>query len=146
MSSNGGRAWQALLALLRSQKPHMTAIFAPLDLTPQLAHAVHAIADDGMTMRALATELACDASNATGIADRLERRGLIERTSDPADRRLKRLCLTAAGRRTRAAIEARLGEAPPPIAALSAADQQALREILERALAHAEAERLRSSA
>ena len=90
MSSNGGRAWQALLALLRSQKPHMVAISAPFDLTPQLAHAIHAIPDDGVTMRALAAELACDASNATGIADRLERRGLIERTSDPDDRRLKR--------------------------------------------------------
>lgn len=141
MSSNGGRAWQALLALLRTQKPHMLALFAPLELTPQLAHAVHVVPDDGLTMRALAAELACDASNATGIVDRLERRGLIARTSDPADRRLKRVCLTDEGRRTRAAIEDCLGQAPPPIAALSAADQRTLRAILERALAHAEAER-----
>ena len=146
MSSNGGRAWQALLALLRTQKPHMVAIFAPFELTPQLAHAIHAVPADGLTMRALADELACDASNATGIVDRLERRGLIERASDPADRRVKRVCLTAAGRRIRTAIEARLAEAPAPIAALSDADQQALREILERALAHAEAERPRPSA
>jgi len=146
MSSNGGLAWQALLALLRTQKPRMAAIFAPFDLTPQLAHAIHAIPPGGFTMRALAGELACDASNATGIVDRLERRGLIERSNDPADRRVKWVCLTDEGRRVRARIEARMSEAPPPIAALSAADQQALREILERAVAHAEAERPRPGA
>jgi hypothetical protein len=46
--------------------------------------------------------------------------------------------LTAAGRRLREKIETRFRQAPPAIAALTLADQKALREILERALANAE--------
>lgn len=146
MSSNGGRAWHAMLELMQSQKSHMAAAFADLDLTPHLAHALYVLSREGLTMRALAEELACDASNATGIVDRLERRGLIERRADGADRRVKRVCLTASGRRMRERVTERFRRPPPAIAALSTADQTALREILERALAHVDAERLDSSA
>ncbi len=138
MSSNGGHAWLALLDLMRSQKSHVNAAMAQLDLTMQLAHAMYVVPREGMTMRELAGELACDASNATGLVDRLERRGLLERRADEADRRIKRVCLTAAGRRLREKIEARFRRAPPAIAALSPLDQKVLREILERALANAE--------
>jgi MarR family transcriptional regulator, organic hydroperoxide resistance regulator len=144
MSSSGGRAWQALLELLRLEKAHRSSLFAPYDLTPQLGHAIYCIAEDGLTMRELATELMCDASNATGIVDRLEKRGLVERSPDPEDRRIKRVCLTAAGRRMRETLEEIILTPPPSIAALSTSEQTALRTILERAIA--EAERLRSSA
>jgi len=146
MSSNGGRAWKALIDLMRSQKGHAVARFAELDMTMQMAHALHVLPPEGMTMRALADELACDASNATGIVDRLERRGLTERRSADNDRRVKCVHLTPAGRRMRERIEELFLTAPPAIAALSAADQRTLRAILERALAHAESARLESSA
>jgi DNA-binding MarR family transcriptional regulator len=138
MSSSGGRAWKALLDLLRLEKAHMSALFAPYDLTPQLAHAIYLIPPDGITMRALATDLACDASNATGIVDRLEKRGFLERIACEHDRRVKRVRLTAGGRRMRETLEGLIVTPPPSIAALSAADQKTLREILERALANAE--------
>ena len=48
-------------------------------------------------MSGLAELLFCDASNVTGIADRLEARGLIERRSAGGDRRVKVLALTSAG-------------------------------------------------
>ena len=146
MSSNGGRAWHAMLELFRSQKPRMVSAFAELDLTMQSAHAVHIVPPGGMTMRELADDLACDASNATGLVDRLEERGLMERRPDEKDRRVKRVFLTPAGRRLREKIETRFLRAPPAIAALSAADQKTLRELLERALAYAEAERLEPGA
>ncbi|MDB5072405.1 MAG: Transcriptional regulator, MarR family [Candidatus Eremiobacteraeota bacterium] len=146
MSSNGGRAWKALIDLMRSQKSHAAARFARLDLTMQTAHALHVLPPEGMTMRALAEELSCDASNATGVVDRLEKRGLLERRSDEHDRRVKRVHLTAAGRRLRERAESLFLTAPPAIAALSTDDQRTLRAILERALAHAETARLDSSA
>jgi len=146
MSSNGGRAWAAMFDLLRSHKTQVIATFAEIGLTPQLAHALHVLPREGLTMRALADELACDASNATGIVDRLEERGLTERRTDKNDRRVKRVCLTAAGRRLREKVSERFRRPPPSIAALSVADQNALREILERALAHAEASRGEQSA
>ena len=46
------------------------------------------------SMRVLADEWTCDASNATFIVDRLEERGLAERRSVPEDRRLKLVVLT----------------------------------------------------
>ena len=146
MSSNGGRAWKALIDLMRSQKSAAAARFAEIDMTMQTAHALHVLPPEGMTMRALADELSCDASNATGLVDRLEKRGLLERRSDEHDRRIKRVHLTAAGRRMRERAEAILLTAPPAIAALSGDDQRTLRTILERALAHAERARLDSSA
>jgi DNA-binding MarR family transcriptional regulator len=146
MSSNGGRAWKALIDLMRSQKSAAAARFAEIDLTMQTAHALHVLPPEGMTMRAIADELSCDASNATGLVDRLEKRGLIERRSDEQDRRVKRVHLTAAGRRMRDRGETIFLTAPPAIAALSAEDQRTLRAILERALANAERERLDPSA
>jgi DNA-binding MarR family transcriptional regulator len=56
------------------------------------------------TMSALAAERACDPSNITGLVDRLERLGLVERQPNPADRRSRLLALTPAGRRVRATL------------------------------------------
>lgn len=49
-------------------------------------------------MGTVAEVLSCDASTLTGIADRLEERKLIQRQTDPTDRRVKLLVLTDAGR------------------------------------------------
>lgn len=54
--------------------------------------------DHPLPMRGLATLLVCDASNVTGIVDRLEARELVHREPDPADRRVKNVVATEAGR------------------------------------------------
>ncbi|WP_328941805.1 MarR family transcriptional regulator [Streptomyces sp. NBC_00250] len=54
--------------------------------------------DGPLPMRALATLLVCDASNVTGIIDRLEARSLVRREPDPADRRVKNVVATDEGR------------------------------------------------
>ena len=82
----------------------------------------------------LAELLACDASNVTALADRLESKGLAERQPDPADRRVKALALTREGARMRERVFDLMSEPPPAIAALSVADQRALRDILRRAV------------
>src|SRR5689334_6075216 len=51
-----------------------------------------------LSMRTLAERLYCDASNVTGIVDRLETRGLVERRPDERDRRIKNVATTDAGR------------------------------------------------
>jgi DNA-binding MarR family transcriptional regulator len=48
-------------------------------------------------MSRLAERMNCEASNLTGLVDRLESRGLVERRPDPEDRRVRVLALTAAG-------------------------------------------------
>jgi DNA-binding MarR family transcriptional regulator len=50
-----------------------------------------------LPMRALAGLLACDASNITGLVDRLEAQGLVSRHLNPADRRVKNVVATEKG-------------------------------------------------
>jgi DNA-binding MarR family transcriptional regulator len=139
MSSNGSRAWRALYELIQSQKSWMAERVAPFDLTLSLGHALHVLAQNGeMTMSEIATAMFCDASNATGLVDRLVKRGLAERRPAEHDRRAKVVRLTAAGKRLESRVdEMFMGHTPPAIARLSAADQRTLREILERAVAFA---------
>ncbi len=71
-------------------------------------------------MSALADALWCDASNVTGIVDKLESRGLIERQGADHDRRIKQLAVTERGRRLRDKLNARVLEPPKAIASLPA--------------------------
>ena len=86
-------------------------------------------------MSELAERLHCDNSNVTGIVDRLEDRGLVERRPAEHDRRVKMLAITPAGADIRARLAERLEVPPEPLARLSADDQRALRDIMRRAFA-----------
>jgi MarR family transcriptional regulator, organic hydroperoxide resistance regulator len=85
------------------------------------------------TMSQLAGTLLCDNSNVTGIIDRLEERGLVERRPSPGDRRVKLIVLTPAGERMRRKVEKVMLEPPAWLAGLDASDQRSLRDILARA-------------
>jgi DNA-binding MarR family transcriptional regulator len=126
-----------MFSLLQSQKSWIGERMLSFDLTLQQGHALHILSElEETTMSAFAASMFCDASNATGLIDRLVARDLVERRPAPADRRAKVVRLTAAGRRLERKIDEMLTAEPPPaIAALSAADQRTLREILERAVA-----------
>jgi DNA-binding MarR family transcriptional regulator len=105
-------------------------------LTFPQAHALRLLDPERpLPMNEIADRLVCDASNVTGIADRLESRGLIERRAGAGDRRVKMLALTAAGAEARERVIEAMTEPPAEIAALSPADQRALRDILRRAVA-----------
>jgi DNA-binding MarR family transcriptional regulator len=63
------------------------------------------LAEEGpMPMRALADALDVSQASTTGIADRMEQRGLVERLRDDEDRRVVRVALTDAGRQLIAGI------------------------------------------
>ena len=131
----GAEAWALLFELFMAHKTRFPAIASEFDLTPQQAFVLHRLEPGTpVTMHALAQTLACDASNVTGLVDRLEARGLVERRGDEHDRRVKILAVTDEGVAVRDSLRARVFSPPPPIAALSRADQLALREILRRAL------------
>ena len=84
-------------------------------------------------MSELAGILGCDNSNVTGIVDRLEYRGLVERRPADHDRRVKLLALTGEGQELREALGDRLHAPPDELARLHPEDQRALRDILKRA-------------
>lgn len=58
-----------------------------------------AAAGEGISQRELGDVLVVDRSNVTGLVDRMEKSGWVRREDDPADRRVYRVVLTAAGRR-----------------------------------------------
>jgi MarR family transcriptional regulator, organic hydroperoxide resistance regulator len=127
----GAEAWGLLQRIFFSQRPHFMAVYREYDLVPPHWIALQAL-EKPMPMGELAKVLVCDNSNVTWITDRLEERGLVERTPDERDRRVKLLVLTPEGRRVREEIQARLSEPPPAIKGLSREDQRSLRAILKR--------------
>ncbi|MFF4420842.1 MarR family winged helix-turn-helix transcriptional regulator [Streptomyces sp. NPDC001549] len=88
---------ELLAAIGTAQWREFAAAAAQHGLTSTQAR-VLAQLDGPVPMRGLATLLVCDASNVTGIVDRLEARELVRRESDPADRRVKNVVATDAGR------------------------------------------------
>jgi DNA-binding MarR family transcriptional regulator len=134
--SPADQAWALLLQVaFECVHAHFAAAVAELDLAPLQAKALHELnVEPPISMRELAERLKSDPSNVTGLIDRLEARGLVERRPDSNDRRIKGLALTAAGARLRDRLFARLYSAPPAIAELSERDQRSLREVLQRIL------------
>jgi len=87
-----------------------------------------------MSMRALAELLGCDASNITGIVDRLETRGLVRRTADPADRRIKNVVLTDEGAEAVRRIRAEMMQGLTGLEQLDEEERRVFRELLGRVL------------
>ena len=127
--------WELLFDLLMAERARFPAIAAEFDLSPTQVHVLRLLEPGtAVPMGRLACGLGCDASNITGIVDRLEARGLVERTACPHDRRIRMVRLTPRGAEIRARIVARMAEPPEPIAGLPADDLAALCAILRRAL------------
>ncbi|MFE9425961.1 MarR family winged helix-turn-helix transcriptional regulator [Kitasatospora sp. NPDC006697] len=133
--------------------PPPTAAPTPVELMDQLAWAAAAYyrhfaamaAERGLTlmqgktlsllrepkpMRTLAELLACDASNVTGIIDRLQARGLVRREVDPADRRIKNVLLTEEGEETVRRIRAEMMSGLTGLEHLGEAERRTLRQLL----------------
>ncbi|MDX2775824.1 MarR family transcriptional regulator [Streptomyces caniscabiei] len=86
-------------------------------------------------MNQISCLLACDASNITGIVDRLVRRGLIERTESPEDRRVKVVLLTDKGAYLRDhVIQEVVTTQPESMANLSREEFEQLNILLTKAL------------
>jgi DNA-binding MarR family transcriptional regulator len=103
------------------------------DLTPPQSITLRKLLDGPLPMGAAAEVLSCDASTLTGIADRLEERDLIQRQVDPADRRVKLLALTDAGRELVESIDGPFTTEIPGLASLSEAERATLTRLLLRA-------------
>jgi DNA-binding MarR family transcriptional regulator len=93
-----------LISTAEQAKAEFAEEVAAFDLPVHLARTL-LVLDKPAPMHELANQLACDRSWITGLADQLEERGLISREPG-ADRRVKLLVLTDAGRdlRTRMAV------------------------------------------
>ena len=89
-----------LLAIGERLRQIVAGVAASFDFTPQQALLIDRLVVP-RTMGQIAEALSCDKSNVTGLISRLEGRGLVTRTADDHDRRIKWLTLTDAGRTVR---------------------------------------------
>lgn len=106
-------------------------------LTGAQARVLALLAREPTPMRKIADQLKCEPSNVTGIVDRLESRGLAERRSDPADRRVKVAAATERGRETADSLRGSLDFAREPLADLTPLERRVLRDLLARMLGDA---------
>jgi DNA-binding MarR family transcriptional regulator len=128
------QTWELLGDLYLLQKPRVMALCREFDLFPPQLLVLKTL-DRPRPMREVAATMGCDSSNLTGITDRLEERGLVMRTADPDDRRVKRLVLTDDGKRLRRQIVAYLGQPPTgAVDALSERELTQLQRLLGKAL------------
>jgi DNA-binding MarR family transcriptional regulator len=134
-TSHACDAWQLLIRFSFSQKCQMAPLAAELELSAAQCHVLRLLDPDrAMSMRQVADGLGCDASNVTGLIDRLEARGLVRRRASEEDRRVKALELTPKGARLRAVFLERMTVPPEGLERLTAREQQALVRILGRLL------------
>jgi DNA-binding MarR family transcriptional regulator len=130
-SALAAQAWKRLFTFFMKTRSQRDKLLARLRLTPNDVRALTELdGSSGRTMRSLAEEWGCDASNATWIVDRLEKRGLVERRAKPGDRRVKLVVLSAAGVKARKQLLDGLFEPPPELLALPRATLEALRDSL----------------
>jgi DNA-binding MarR family transcriptional regulator len=134
-SPHAGDAWQLLMQLFFAQRANLPTLAAELQLSPAQCHLLHLIEPGRpVPMGELADTLACDASNVTGLVDRLESRGLVRRRPSAEDRRVKVLDLTPTGSRLRTLLLDRMTTPPDALRRLSPREQRALVRILSRLL------------
>jgi MarR family transcriptional regulator, organic hydroperoxide resistance regulator len=120
-----------LLVLANRLRQNWSAHATAVGLSPAQVDALLTLRPgEPLPMGTLAAKLDWDASNLSVLVDRLEHRGLVERRSDPDDRRVKALVLTPEGERQRAAFWHDLVEDPEPLAPLTDADLTSLASIL----------------
>jgi DNA-binding MarR family transcriptional regulator len=86
-----------------------------------------------LRMSELAAKLATDKPYTTLIVDDLVRRGLVERTTDPDDRRCKLVSLTETGRAMALRAQEILAQPPEGLFRLTPAELETLAALLEKA-------------
>jgi DNA-binding MarR family transcriptional regulator len=124
--------WFEMQAQLQA---HFTELAAQYELSAAQAKVLMQLQPDvAVTMRTLAAQLQYDASNLTGVVDRLEAMKAVRRQAQPNDRRVKGVVLTDEGKRLRQAFWERLTNKSGPLGRLNSRDLTSLRTLLRSAL------------
>lgn len=128
----------ALFTLMPNVVSHINERLADLDITNTELWAIRTI-EGPMPMKELAHCMDFDPSYVTVVADRLESRGLVERTPHPTDRRVKNLVLTAKGEQLKASAPELVWSGENIFDALTAAERHQLLDLVTKLTADREA-------
>ncbi|HIP79620.1 MAG TPA: MarR family transcriptional regulator [Kiloniellaceae bacterium] len=100
---------------------------APFDVTPTQYAVLKVLWDeDGQSGAELGARLRMDSATITGVVDRLEAAGRLERRDDGSDRRIQRLFLTAQGQSLREPLDQAMAQLNSEARSLLGADAAAL--------------------
>jgi DNA-binding MarR family transcriptional regulator len=127
--------WQLLQVSFRGKKG-LTNIAETYDLSfVQVYTLCSILPGKPLSMNEIANMLNCDASNVTGIIDRLFSREYIVRQEKPGDRRVKMVTLTAKGEELRKQIVSKiLSYRSESLERLSGKQKEQLSELLNKIL------------
>ena len=113
----------------------LTKVGAEHDLSLTQLRVLAILRDRRLKMTELADYLGLDKSTMSGLVDRAERRGLLERLRHPSDGRAIDVRISPAGAELAERVHARFAALLAPMTvALTAAEQRRLRALLERML------------
>lgn len=98
VDASGIHLWLVLWKAFRSIEAHAVRHIAEMDMCLSDFGALEVLLHKGpLTIKELGAKVMLTSGSMTAALDRLERRGLIERTGDEDDRRIRRIRLTRAG-------------------------------------------------
>ena len=131
-----GELARQLMAVSLWTARHHDPLFERLRLSAPTARALLQLPpDDAVPTRYLAGRLKVDPSNVTGVVDRLEKAGLLERGAGAGDRRVRTLVLTPAGRKLREDMYAAIASEMPAFSKLTDDELDLLLSLLNKAWA-----------
>jgi DNA-binding MarR family transcriptional regulator len=131
--SPAAEAWSLLFGMLMSRKETFVSIAAGEGLRPSDVRSLLSL-EEPLPMREVAGIMACDPSTLTGVVDRLEEVGFVERRPDKDDRRVKMIATTRAGVAARERVLAKLQVPPEEFLRLTATEQRQLRDLIRKAV------------
>lgn len=130
--ATAGEVWTLMSDLVLDEQ-RRRGVSAAVGLSFARIRAVRRLARRAMSMREFATIMDIDPPNATALVDDLESLGLAQRRPHPTDRRAKLVEATGKGKEVARKADEIMSVPPPGLAALSAAELQTLRQLLQRA-------------
>lgn len=128
------RVWRNLRTLVLERNERRREVAEALGMSFFRVKALRRIAASPVTPGDLAADLLTDRPYVTLVVDDLARRGLVERTPHPRDRRRKLVSVTPAGAAAAQEAERILGTPPPGLVELDPAELAQLDRVVAKLL------------
>lgn len=125
---------ETFFTLLMLHRARYRTMIAETGLSATQLQVLMVVGDGPMSMRELAEAALTEPSNLTGVVDKLEARGLLQRKASTQDRRSKQVAATRSGTAFRQKMLDHIKEPVPWMTGLETADQKGLIELLRRAI------------
>ena len=126
------RLIDAIRRILRALEVHSSRLESRHEVTGSQLTCLRVIADgDATTATAISRQVHLSPSTIVGILDRLERKGMIERTRDAQDRRVLNVAATRSGRRLAARAPSLLHELAASLTGEPAVERERVAGALE---------------